>query len=264
MNRTALPPKQEKRLLEFSKKVGRGINRFDMIRDGDKVLLGISGGKDSLCLALALALRLFRVPITYTLSAVFIEWKEFPVDPKQKNALQAFFSQLNLPLKIVRAQMFPPSFCNKFNCYLCARNKKRILFNEARAQGMGKIALGHHLDDFVETTLMNMFFQGEFSTMMPVQSFFKGALQIIRPLCEVTEKEIERIVRIVDPPVISINCPNKERNLRVLMKEMIRKLSRVNKRVRENIYNLPWRINEKYLPVGLNHEYKYRSMNLKK
>ncbi len=256
MSMTPLPPKQEKKLLAFSKKVGRGINRFDMIRDGDKVLLGISGGKDSLCLAMALARRLFRVPITYTLSAVFIEWREFPVAAERINALQAFFSQLHVPLKIVRAQMFPPSFRNKFNCYLCARNKKRILFNEAREQGIHKIALGHHLDDFVETTLMNMFFQGEFSTMMPVQPFFGGAVRIIRPLCEVTEREIERVSRIVNPPVISINCPNKETNLRALMKDMVRKLSRVNKKVRENIYNLPWRINEKYLPVGLNHESK--------
>jgi tRNA(Ile)-lysidine synthase TilS/MesJ len=75
-------------------------------------------------------------------------------------------------------------------------------------------------------------------------------------LCEVTEKEIERIVRICDLPLVSIDCPNKETNLRTLMKDMIQKLSRVNKRVRENIYNLPWRINEKYLPSGLNHDSK--------
>ncbi len=256
MKPTVLPPKQEKKLLNFSKKVGRGINRFRMIEDGDSILLGISGGKDSLCLSLALALRRFRVPISYSLQAAFIEWREFSLEQQQKEALQHFFAELEIPLKIVSAHMFPPSFKNKFNCYLCSRNKKRILFEEAKKLGISKIALGHHLDDFIETTMMNMFFQGEFSTMMPVQSFFNGRIKLIRPLCEVTEKEIERIVRICDLPLVSIDCPNKETNLRTLMKDMIKRLSRVNKRVRENIYNLPWRINEKYLPSGLNHDSK--------
>ncbi|MEJ2664969.1 MAG: ATP-binding protein [Spirochaetia bacterium] len=180
MKPTALPPKQEKKLLNFSKKVGRGINRFGMIGDGDSILLGISGGKDSLCLSLALALRRFRVPISYTLTAVFIEWREFSLEQQQKEALQHFFAELEIPLKIVSAHMFPQSFKNKFNCYLCSRNKKRILFEEAKKLGIGKIALGHHLDDFIETTMMNMFFQGEFSTMMPVQSCFNGRIKLIR------------------------------------------------------------------------------------
>ncbi len=256
MNINRLHPKQAKRLLNFSKKVGRGINRFNMIQDGDSILLGVSGGKDSLSLSLALALRLFRVPITYTLKAIFIEWREHTVSDEQKKALQLFFKALDIPLEIIQAQMFPPSFKGRFNCYLCSRNKKRILFNEACKLGIRKIALGHHLDDFIETTLMNIFFRGEFSTMMPVQTFFKGTLQIIRPLCEVTEREIERISRTVSLPVISINCPNKDTNQRVVMKEIIKKLSRLNKKVRENIYNVPWRINEKYLPSCLNHTFK--------
>ena len=251
-----LPPKQAKKLLTFSKKVGRGINRFAMIKNGDKLLLGISGGKDSLCLSLALALRSFRVPITYTLTAVFIEWKEHPLTKQQKKELLAFFEQLHIPLQIVRARMYPPSFKGAFDCYLCSRNKKRILFNEAARQGIHKVVLGHHLDDVIETTLMNIFFRGEFSTMMPVQTFFKGTLQLIRPLCEVTEKEIERIARMITLPVISIDCPNKHSNQRLIMKEIIKKLSRINKRVRENIYNVPWRINEKYLPSSLNHRFK--------
>ncbi|MBN1797245.1 MAG: adenine nucleotide alpha hydrolase [Spirochaetales bacterium] len=256
MNSSGLPPKKAKRLLNFSKKVGRGINRFDMIQDGDELLLGISGGKDSLCLSLALALRLFRVPITYTLKAVFIEWREHPITSQQKEALLSFFKELHIPLEIIRAQMVPPSFKGVFNCYLCSRNKKRILFDAAAKLGIHKIALGHHLDDFIETTLMNICFRGEFSTMMPVQTFFKGTLKIVRPLCEVTEKEIERIARTVTLPVISINCPKKDSNQRIIMKEIIKKLSRINKRVRENIYNVPWRINEKYLPSRLNHRFK--------
>jgi tRNA 2-thiocytidine biosynthesis protein TtcA len=251
-----LNPKQAKKLQIFSKKVGKGINRFKMIEDGDKILIGVSGGRDSLSLCLALTLRLFRVPINYSLVAVFIEWREYPLSAEKIKALELFFQELDIPLKIIKASMFPPSFKNRFDCYLCARNKKRLLFNEASRQGIEKIALGHHLDDFIETTLMNICFKGEFSTMMPIQSFFHGALKIIRPLCEVTEKDVERIARVLPLPVISIDCPKKNTNQRVVMKEIILKLSRINKKVRENIYNSPWRINEKYLPSCLNQNSK--------
>jgi tRNA 2-thiocytidine biosynthesis protein TtcA len=138
-----------------------------------------------------------------------------------------------------------------FNCYICARNRKRILFNEAEKLGIAKIALGHSLDDIIETTLMNMFFRGEFSTMMPVQEFFGGKMKIIRPMCEVYEKEIIHFSNSCNLPIVSVDCPNKNSNQRVLMKEIMSKLLHVNKKVRDNIYRTPWNINTDYLPVSI-------------
>jgi tRNA 2-thiocytidine biosynthesis protein TtcA len=240
------------RINKFARKAGKAIHRYKMIKNGDKILIGVSGGKDSLCLTLTLKQRQKWVPINYQLFAVFIEWREYPVTQEKKQALKAFFSGLEVPLKLIKRSMHTPSFHDDFNCYLCSRNKKRILFEQANQLGITKIALGHHMDDMVETTLLNLFYRGSFATMMPVQEFFNGKIQIIRPLCEVYENDINKLTRLLNLPLVSIACPGKQANQRLLIKEIIKKLSRVNKKVRENIYRAPWRINQKYLPTCLN------------
>lgn len=220
----------------FIKQTGRGINRFKMIAEGDRVLLGISGGKDSLALAVALALRLKWLPISYELSAIMINWREYAVDDKESEALRDFFRILKIPFEIINAHIFPKSFNNSFNCYLCSRNRRRILFEYAEKNNIKKIALGHHLDDFTETTIMNLCFRGNFSTMKPVQDFFKGKLHIIRPMCEVRESVIHRLVRECDLPVSVFNCPHKDTNLRARIKPIVQQLSHIDKLTREHIF----------------------------
>ncbi len=237
-----------KSVLRFVKHVGRGINRFDMISDGDRILIGVSGGKDSLSLSYALAERRKWVPIDYELHAAILDWKEYPLSAVQKQNLDSYFSALDIPLTYVSAQMIHTLPKKGFNCYICARNRKRILFHEAEKLGITKIALGHSLDDIIETTLMNMFFRGEFSTMMPVQPFFGGKMRIIRPMCEVYEKEIVRFANARKLPIVTVDCPNKNTNQRVLLKSIIQSLQHVNKDVRDNIYRTPWNINREYLP----------------
>ncbi len=248
-------PKIARKLNTFARKAGRGIHRFRMIEDGDHILIGVSGGKDSLSLSLALAERRRWVPISYELSAAFIEWKEYPLAPADRERLLAFFTGLGIPLRILPASIHPPSFGERFDCYLCSRNRRRILFDEADRVGARKVALGHHMDDIIETTLMNLFFRGEFATMMPAQEFFEGRLRIIRPLCEVREREVVSFARRLGLPTFSIDCPRKDLNRRVVMKEIIRSLERVNRSVGENLYKAPWNINRDYLPPGsLNRE----------
>ena len=245
-----LSPKQSQRLRVFVKKVGRGINRFHMIQDGDRLLAGISGGKDSLALCLALKARLKWVPIRYELAALFIDWKEYPAGEEERAALEGFFGDLEIPLRRVCASIFPPHSEEPFSCYICSQNRKRLLFQEASRLGISKVLLGHNLDDMVQTTLLNLFFQGEFSTMMPVQDFFGGRIKILRPMCEVLESDVLRFARRFDLPVLSTRCPNKETNQRELLKEILRSLQRVDRRVRQNIYRAPWHINYQYLPIG--------------
>jgi len=152
---------------------------------------------------------------------------------------------------VIQAHIYPAGYRKPFSCYICSRNRKRILFDEARRVGADKVALGHHLDDVVETTLMNLFFRGEFSTMMPVQSFFGGKLSIIRPLCEVEEREVERLARHYPLPVVAVACPRKDVNRRILMKEILRRLRRESRQVKENIYRSAWNVNTDYLPAGV-------------
>lgn len=206
-----------------------------MINDGDKILLGISGGKDSLALALSLALRLKWLPITYELSAIMINWREYTINQNEKDKLVEFFKILKIPFKIIDAHMFPESFNNTFNCYLCSRNRRRILFEYADKNNITKIALGHHLDDIVETSIINLCFRADFSTMKPVQEFFKGKFYIIRPMCEVRESVIEKLVRECNLPVSVFNCPHKDTNIRSKIKPIIKQLSHIDKLTREHI-----------------------------
>jgi tRNA 2-thiocytidine biosynthesis protein TtcA len=243
-----LEPRTARKLRSFAKKVGRGIHRFHMIDPGDRILIGVSGGKDSLALAVALNERRRWVPIAYELAALFIEWKEYPLGEERRRRLAEFFRGLGIPLRIVTTTIQPPSFRGEFSCYLCSRNRKRILFDEAGRTGVRKIALGHHMDDVIETTLMNLLFRGEVATMMPVQQFFQGRLAIIRPMCEVREREVSSFARRYELPTIETGCPRKELNRRRYMKELIRGLERINPRVVENVYRAPFNINRAYLP----------------
>jgi tRNA 2-thiocytidine biosynthesis protein TtcA len=239
------------RLLErFAHHVGRGINRFSMIGPGDRVLIGVSGGKDSLAMSLALVERKRWVPIDYELAAVQVEWLEYPMSDGERETIDRFYEELGIPLNRIRASIHPSWWKRGFSCYTCARNRKRLIFDEAARLGFRTIALGHNLDDIAETTMINLFFRGEFSTMMPVQRFFGGKVEIIRPMCEVRAAEVARVARRLGLPVVPSRCPNAEKNQRSLMREILRQVSRVDRHAATNIYGAAWRINREYLPAA--------------
>lgn len=223
-------------VMRFVKAVGKGVNDFDMIRDGESILLGVSGGKDSLALALALSLRRKWLPINYRLSAVMIDWIEHPIDPSYKPRLEKYFQDLDIDFEIIQRSQFPTSETDDFNCYLCSRNRRRILFEIAHERGFRQIALGHHLDDLVETTMMNLFFRGKFSTMNPIQEFFDGQLYVIRPMIEIHEHTIRRLSEVYDLPVIKPVCPYDQTNIRANLKPVVREIVRMDRFAREHVF----------------------------
>lgn len=220
----------------FIKQTGKTINKFGMIRNEETVLLGISGGKDSLALALALSLRRKWLPINYNLKAIMINWIEHPISEVAKEELHLFFNKLDIELLIVDEPQYSSSFKGEFNCYLCSRNRRRIIFNYARDNHIALIALGHHLDDLVETTLINTCFRGKFSTMQPIQEFFKGAIHIIRPMIEVRESVIKRIASTYELPVVKPVCPFDQTNIRAQLKPIVSELSHIDNLTREHIF----------------------------
>jgi len=221
----------------FVKYTGRGINHHSMIRENDSVLISVSGGKDSLALSLALALRKRWLPIDYQLKALHIDWAEYPIPTDKMEALQEFFRELKIPFETTSAHMFASGFKGKFNCYLCSRNRRRILFEYARDHNISLIAMGHHMDDIVETTLINLCFRAKFESMKPVQEFFEGKLHVIRPMCEVRESKIEKIAREVRMPVAKAPCPYDKTNIRSQLKPIVSKLSSLDRYTREHIYD---------------------------
>ena len=242
---------QEKFLKQFTHLAGRGIHRFAMIRPGDRILIGVSGGKDSIALSLALVERKKWVPVDYDLFAVQVEWREYPLTSAEKQVIDSFYADLGIPFRRITASICPPTFRKKFSCYTCSRNRKRLLFDEATRIGASRIALGHHLDDMARTTLMNLFFRGEFSTMMPIQEFFGGKISIIRPLCEVREAQIGKLAARLELPVVPTRCPNAQKNARILIGDILRQVSRVDRHAATNVYGAAWRIRTDYLPGSL-------------
>lgn len=220
----------------FIKQTGKGINDFQMIADGEKVLLGISGGKDSLALALALSLRRKWLPISYDLEALHINWIEHPVSAQKVETLRRFFAALDISFASRDAHMFHSDYHTDFNCYLCSRNRRRILFEEAAKRETKLVAMGHHLDDLVETSMINLCFRGDFSTMQPVQEFFNGKLYVIRPMIQVREHVTHRLAAAYDLPVVKPVCPYDQTNIRSKVKPIIREFTRIDKLTREHIY----------------------------
>lgn len=224
-------------VMRFLKGAGRAVNRYNMIQGGDEVLLAVSGGKDSLALALALSLRLKWLPVKYSLKGLMIDWVEHPIPPEAADRLREYFDALSIDFEILKEPQFPSSFKGDFNCYLCARNRRRILFEKADAMGARLIAMGHHLDDLVETSLMNLCFRADFSTMLPVQEFFGGKLHVVRPLIETRESVTRRLSEVYDLPTVKPVCPYDQTNIRSRLKPIVGELSRIDGLTREHIYN---------------------------
>src|SRR5690554_3895028 len=224
-------------VMRFIKLTGKAINRHEMIRSGDSVLLSVSGGKDSLALALALSIRLKWLPISYTLRAVMINWIEHPIDEDARRRLLDYCDALGIPLTILDEPQYPESFKGEFNCYLCSRNRRRVLFTYAAEHDCKLIAMGHHLDDLVETSLLNLTSRAKFSTMLPVQEFFTGKLHIIRPMIEVHEHTIQRLSEYYQLPCVKPVCPYDQTNIRSKLKPIVQQLVQIDRDAREHIYN---------------------------
>lgn len=224
-------------VMRFIKHTGKAINTYSMIREGEKVLLSVSGGKDSLGLALALSLRRKWMPINYELQAIMINWIEHPIPDEFRPKLKQFFADLDIEFSILDEHQYPESFKGEFNCYLCSRNRRRILFEQCEKRGISIVALGHHLDDLVETSLMNLCFRGNFSTMQPVQPFFEGKIQMIRPMIEIHENRLKQLAAHYDLPVVKPVCPFDQSNIRSQVKPLVEKFVHIDKYAREHIYN---------------------------
>ena len=224
-------------VMRFIKHTGKAINSYSMIRENDSVLLSVSGGKDSLALALALSIRRKWLPINYTMKALMINWIEHPIPFEYREKLSQFFSDLDIDFIITDEHQYPDSFKGEFNCYLCSRNRRRIMFEYCRIHAISLVAMGHHLDDLVETSMMNLCFRADFSTMQPVQPFFDGKINIIRPMIEVHENVTKRLALHYDLPVVKPVCPYDQTNIRARLKPIIGELSRMDKFAREHIYH---------------------------
>jgi tRNA 2-thiocytidine biosynthesis protein TtcA len=186
---------------------GRAIGEHAMIRDGDRVLLGLSGGKDSLSLLHVLLHLRRRAPVDFALAACTVDPQSPEYDP---SPLKAYLAELGVPyfyesqpiLESAATHMKGDSFCA-----YCSRMRRGILYRVAREQGYGVLALAQHLDDLAESFLMSAFFGGKLRTMQAHYLNDAGDVRVIRPLIYARERQTRDFAKHAALPVIFENCP---------------------------------------------------------
>ena len=231
----------------IARKIGKAINRYNMIKEGDKVLVAVSGGKDSLTLLRILEERKRWVPIDYTVKAIHVT-TDYDKRPEVKmDELKAYFESIGCEYLFKETAIEEKNKTGRQDCFWCSWNRRKVIFDTAGKIGFNKIAMGHHKDDIVETILMNMIWGGELSSINPVQELFGGKLTIIRPLVFLEEEELRRYAEDIDLPVIKADCPRSRDSKRAVIKDIIVRLSRENRGIKTNILNAPHRIRTEYL-----------------
>src|ERR671937_715556 len=192
----------------LAKKTTKAIVDYQLIEHGDRVMVGLSGGKDSWALLQMLDVLRQRAPITFSLVAVNVDsgYKEYKHDLIAKTC-EARGWEYRIEHTSIGEVMDDLLEANATPCSLCARLRRGVLYRIAAEVGATKIALGHHLDDFVETLLLNLFFAGALKAMPARLVSDDGRHVVIRPLVSVTEAEARQYAKASNLPIIGCCCP---------------------------------------------------------
>lgn len=230
----------------IAKKVAKAIYDFKMIENGDKILVAFSGGKDSLTLLHDLVRRQKGFPIKYELVAAHImsDFCTSYTRDSLEETIKSFGIEYHIIDVAVMGRLKPGK---KMNCYWCSTQRRMELMKLAEKLGCNKIALGHHLDDIVETFMMNICYKSEISTMLPVMTYRKFSQTIIRPLAMVKE---EYIIRLIDEMGLTgyvCKCEYGTKSKRLEVRAMIKEMARDNPIVRENMFKAMGNVRMEYL-----------------
>ena len=193
---------------------------YHLLEDGDHVLVGLSGGKDSLCLLEMLGKRAKIDQPRFRVEAIHVRMENISYETST-DYLEQFCKELDVPLP----------------CFLCSWNRRKQLFNLAQELGCNKIALGHHQDDLLHTCLMNQFYQGRFDTMPALLKMRKMPLSIIRPLCMVDENDIRRYAELRGYEKQVKLCPYETASHRDDMRQLFEQIQQMNPEARHSLWN---------------------------
>ena len=207
---------------------------YHLLEDGDYVLVGLSGGKDSLCLLEMLGKRAKIDQPKFRVEAIHVRMENISYETST-DYLEQFCKELDVPLHIVTTRFEASD--KKPPCFLCSWNRRKQLFNLAQELGCNKIALGHHQDDLLHTCLMNQFYQGRFDTMPALLKMRKMPLSIIRPLCMVEESDIRRYAELRGYEKQVKLCPYETASHRDDMRRLFEQIQRMNPEARHSLWN---------------------------
>lgn len=235
---------------EIYDKFIKGIREYEMVQDGDRIAVGVSGGKDSLLL-----LNLFKELkdegyIKFDFVGITLDQGYEKSDLEK---LGVYVETIGCEYKLYDTNIWQVVFDEreeKNPCSLCAKMRRGILYKRAEELGCNKLALGHHFDDIIETALINMFFSGNIKTMVPKIRSEKGNFDLIRPLVYVMEDDITRYSQELKIPVMKCGCKLyelKPDSKRLEVKIMLKNMEKKNKYIKKSIFNSLRNVNMKYL-----------------
>ncbi|MBR3884287.1 MAG: tRNA 2-thiocytidine(32) synthetase TtcA [Bacteroidaceae bacterium] len=247
----------EKKNNEFEKRIrkrfAKAVKEYNMFQDGDKILVGLSGGKDSLLLLHLLAERCRIYKPRISVIAAHIRMNNIPYKSND-TFLSNFCKERGIELITAETGFDASTDTRKSPCFLCSWNRRKMLFTIAQEQGCNKIALGHNMDDFLETMLMNITFQGAFSAMAPVMQMRKFPISIIRPLCLVNENDVIVCAQEQSYPPQEKNCPYENDSNRKQMKDLLAHLETLNPEARYNMWGAMSNVQHELLPPQTNNK----------
>lgn len=231
--------------MNIVKKFHKACADYGLIADGDHILVGLSGGKDSLALTELLGRRAQINKPRFRVTALHVRVKErdYRTDTSY---LEQFCNAVKVPLVVRNVEIGEETGENP--CFLCAWYRRKTLFNAAQELGCNKIALGHHRNDIIETLLMNLIYQGAFATMPPLLQMDKMPLQIIRPLCLVDEEELIAYAQeqgYQKPPKL---CPFEHVSAREKVKGLLAQINALNPEAMDSLFGAMTNVKTDYLP----------------
>ncbi|MEM4723811.1 MAG: ATP-binding protein [Candidatus Hadarchaeum sp.] len=230
------------------KGVNKALRDYEMIADGDRVAVAVSGGKDSFTLLYLLWLRQQSFPERYEIVAVHVRMHGANGTPCLALDIRSVLEKTGLsplPLEVVDIGEQPD------NCSRCSFLRRKAIFETAQRLGCNKVALGHHADDAAQTTLLNLIFHGKVETLYPKRLFFGGQITLIRPLIYLPEKRIARFAQACAFPLQAIACPYSTNSRRTFVKDIIRMLEHDYPKVKINLFRAGLR---SYFPVACNND----------
>ena len=248
----------ERQQAKLTKRFHKACAEYGLIADGDHILVGLSGGKDSLALTELLGRRArIHVP-SFRVSALHVRVKERDYQT-DLGYLESFCAEAGVPLIVRDVEIGEkPQITNHKSqmrealnpCFLCSWYRRKTLFNVAQELGCNKIAFGHHRDDLIETLLMNLIYQGTFATMPPVLQLEKMPLQIIRPLCLIDEADLVTYAEMRHYRKQAKLCPFEHVSAREKVKGLLADIKALNPEAVDSIYAAMTNIKADYLPIN--------------
>jgi tRNA 2-thiocytidine biosynthesis protein TtcA len=222
---------------EFSyllKKMINAVRDYRMIENDDKILVAVSGGKDSLSAMHLLDYLCKKKIFNFEMLVCNVD---LGYGCANKKILEEHFVSFRIDYVFVEQNILENKTREEIDCFWCSWNRRKALFETAKKYKCNKVSLGHHLDDIIHTALMNLFFYGEFSTSSPYLELFEGEITLIRPLSYIKEEDTEKLAKFLNLPLPCCACPQKPTSRRTFIKDIFSSLFKEYPDIRENIFN---------------------------